>query len=203
HCIQMNYDYVAGGEQYNVRDKMMAENVLWVMEHELKHYNNENIILFAHGGHIIEDDYTMNFRDMLYINAENKDILYVTMGHHLSNYLGDDYYTIVTEAKNNSFLADSNLPNDKRKLFSIERKGSLIDAIGAESPSIKFCTSEYLKQAGIATWDLTLIGSYFNNINTFIPARFTINTNVETCFDAMLYFDQLTPNIDNRSYLDK
>jgi len=125
------------------------------------------------------------------------------MGHHLSNYLGDDYYTIVTEAKNNSFLADSNLPNDKRKLFSIERKGSLIDAIGAESPSIKFCTSEYLKQAGIATWDLTLIGSYFNNINTFIPARFTINTNVETCFDAMLYFDQLTPNIDNRSYLDK
>jgi len=203
HCVQMNYEYVAGGEQDNVRDKMMAENVLWVMEHELKHYNNENIILLTHSGHIIEDDFTMNFRDMLYINAENKDILYVTMGHHLSNYLGDDYYTIVTEAKNNSFLADSNLPNDKRKLFSIERKGSLIDAIGAESPSIKFCTSEYLKQAGIATWDLTLIGSYFNNINTFIPARFTINTNVETCFDAMLYFDQLTPNIDNRSYLDK
>ena len=202
-CIQMNYEYSAGGEQYNVRDKMMAENVLWVMEHELKYYNNENIILLTHSGHIIEDDFTMNFRDMLYINAENKDILYVTMGHHLSNYLGDDYYTIVTEAKNNSFLADSNLPNDKRKLFSIERKGSLIDAIGAESPSIKFCTSEYLKQAGIATWDLTLIGSYFNNINTFIPARFTINTNVETCFDAMLYFDQLTPNIDNRSYLDK
>ena len=203
HCVQMNYEYVAGGEQDNVRDKMMAENVLWVMEHELKHYNNENIILLTHSGHIIEDDFTMNFRDMLYINAENKDILYVTMGHHLSNYLGDDYYTIVTEAKNNSFLADSNLPNDKRKLFSIERKGSLIDAIGAESPSIKFCTSEYLKQAGISTWDLTLIGSYFNNINTFIPARFTINTNVETCFDAMLYFDQLTPNIDNRSYLDK
>ena len=125
------------------------------------------------------------------------------MGHHLSNYLGDDYYTIVTEAKNNSFLADSNLPNDKRKLFSIERKGSLIDTIGVESPSIKFCTSEYLKQAGISTWDLTFIGSYFNNLNTFIPARFTINTNVETCFDAMLYFDQLTPNIDNKSYLDK
>ncbi|MDD4677823.1 MAG: erythromycin esterase family protein [Tissierellia bacterium] len=203
HCIQMNYEYVAGGEQYYVGDKMMAENVLWVMEHEMKYYDNENIILFAHSGHIIEDDFTMNFRDMLYINAENKDILYVTMGHHLSNYLGDDYYTIVTEAKNNSFLADSNLPNDKRKLFSIERKGSLIDAIGAESPSIKFCTSEYLKQAGISTWDLTLIGSYFNNINTFIPARFTINTNVETCFDAMLYFDQFTPNIDNRSYLDK
>ena len=203
HCVQMNYEYVAGGEQDNVRDKMMAENVLWVMEHELKHYNNENIILLTHSGHIIEDDFTMNFRDMLYINAENKDILYVTMGHHLSNYLGDDYYTIVTEAKNNSFLADSNLPNDKRKLFSIERKGSLIDAIGAESPSIKFCTSEYLKQAGISTWDLTLIGSYFNNLNTFIPARFTINTNVETCFDTMLYYDQLTPNIDNRSYLDK
>ena len=203
HCVQMNYEYVAGGEQDNVRDKMMAENVLWVMEHELKHYNNENIILLTHSGHIIEDDFTMNFRDMLYINAENKDILYVTMGHHLSNYLGEDYYTIVTEAKNNSFLADSNLPNDKRKLFSIERKGSLIDAIGAESPSIKFCTSEYLKQAGISTWDLTLIGSYFNNLNTFIPARFTINTNVETCFDTMLYYDQLTPNIDNRSYLDK
>ena len=203
HCVQMNYEYVAGGEQDNVRDKMMAENVLWVMEHELKHYNNENIILLTHSGHIIEDDFTMNFRDMLYINAENKDILYVTMGHHLSNYLGDDYYTIVTEAKNNSFLADSNLPNDKRKLFSIERKGSLIDAIGAESPSIKFCTSEYLKQAGISTWDLTLIGSYFNNLNTFIPARFTINTNVETFFDAMLYFDQFTPNIDNRSFLDK
>lgn len=203
HCIQMNYDYVAGGEQDNVRDKMMAENVLWVMEHELKHYNNKNIVLFAHSGHILADDFTMNFRDMLYINAENRDILYVTMGHHLSNYLGDDYYTIVTEAKNNSFLADSNLPNDKRKLFSIERKGSLINAIGAESPSIKFCTSKYLKQAGIFTWDLTLIGSYFNNINAFIPARFTINTNVETCFDAMLYYDQLTPNIDNKSYLDK
>lgn len=36
YCIQMNYEYVAGGEQYNVRDKMMAENVLWVMEHEMK-----------------------------------------------------------------------------------------------------------------------------------------------------------------------
>ena len=117
-------------------------------------------------------------------------------GYHLSNYPGDDYYTIVTEAKNNSFMADSNLPNDKRKLFSIERKGSLIDAVGGESPNIKFYTSEYLKQASISTWDLTLIGSYFNNMNTFIPARFTININVETCFDAMLYFDRLTPNID-------
>jgi|GEM_PF-1400495 len=203
HCIQMNYEYVAGGEQYNVRDKMMAENVLWVMEHEMKYYDNENIILFAHNGHIMEDDFIMNYRDMLYITIENKDMLHITMGHHLSNYLGDDYYTIVTEAKNNSFLADSNLPNDKRKLFSIERKGSLIDTIGVESPSIKFCTSEYLKQAGISTWDLTFIGSYFNNLNTFIPARFTINTNVETCFDAMLYYDQLTPNIDNKSYLDK
>ena len=203
HCIQMNYEYVAGGEQYNVRDKMMAENVLWVMEHELKYYNNENIVLFAHSGHIIEDDFIMNYRDMLYITVRNRDILYITMGHHLSNYLGDDYYTIVTEAKNNSFMAVSNLPNDKRKLFSIERKGSLIDAVGGESPSIKFHTSEYLKQAGISTWDLTFIGSYFNNINTFIPARYTISTNVETCFDAMLYFDQLTPNIDNRSFLDK
>ncbi len=197
HCIQMNYEYVAGGKQSNDRDRMMAENVLWVMEHESKYYDNENIVLFAHNGHIIEDDFTMNFRDMLYITIENKDILYVTMGHHLSNYLGDDYYTIVTEAKNNSFMADSNQPNDKRKMFSIERKGSLIDAIGAESSSIKFCTSEYLKQAGISTWDLTLIGSYFNNINTFIPARYTINTNIEACFDAMLYFDQLTPNMDS------
>lgn len=203
HCIQLYYEYAEGGEQYNVRDKMMAENVLWVMEHELKYYNNENIILFGHNGHIIEDDYTFNYRDMLYITIRNRDMLYTTMGHHLSNYLGDDYYTIVTEAKNNSFLAVSNLRNDKRKLFSIERKGLLIDAIGAESPSIKFCTSEYLKQAGISTWDLTLIGSYFNNINTFIPARYTINTNVDTCYDAMLYFDQLTPNIDNRSFLHK
>ena len=194
NCIQMNYEYVSGGKQSNVRDRMMAENVLWVMEHELKYYNNENIILFAHNAHIIEDDYTMNYRDMLYITMENRDIRYVTMGHHLSNYLGDDYYTIVTEAKNNSFLAVNNLRTDKRKLFSIERKGSLIDAIGAESPSIKFCTSECLKQAGISTWDLTFIGSYFHKINTFIPARFTTNTNIETCFDAMMYFDQLTPN---------
>lgn len=112
-----------------------------------------------------------------------------------SNYLGDDYYTIVTEAKNNSFLARGNI--GKRKIFSIERTGLLVDTIGADSPSIKFCTSEYLKQSGISAWDLTVIGWYFDKMRTFRPTHFTININVETCFDAMLYFDQLTPNIDS------
>lgn len=185
NCIRMNYKFVLGGKQNNVRDQMMAENVLWVMEHELKYYNNENILLFAHNGHIIEDGY--NF-------VNNIDIQYITMGHHLSVDLGDDYYSIVTEAKKNSFLAVDNIRSDKRKLFSIERKGSLIDIIGVESPSIKFCTSEYLKQAGISVWNLTVIGSYFDKMRTFKPEEYTINTNIETCFDSMLYYDQLTPN---------
>ncbi len=185
NCIQMNYEYILGGRQNNVRDRMMAENILWVMEHESKYYNNENILLFAHNGHIIEDSYAFE---------NNKDIQYITMGHHLSIDLGDNYYTIVTEAKKNSFLAVNNMHTDKRKLFSVERKGSLIDVIGAESPSIKFCTSEYLKEIGISVWDLTVIGSYFDKIRSFKPADFTINTNVETCFDAMLYYNQLTPN---------
>jgi len=184
HCIQMNCEYILGGKQNNVRDSMMAENVLWVMEHELKYYNNEYILLLAHNGHIIKDNY----------NFENIDEQFIPMGYYLSAALGDDYYSIVTEAKNNSFLAINNLRTDKRKLFSIECIGSLIDAIGVESPRIKLCTSENLIQAGISTWGLTVIGSYFDKIRTFKPTHFTINTNVETCFDAMLYFDQLTPN---------
>lgn len=182
HSIKMNYEYVEGGKQSNDRDSMMAENMLWVMEHELKYYNNENIVLFAHNGHIIEDSFTMG----------NSDIQYSTMGQNLSNFLGDDYYTIVTEAKKNSFLARGNI--GKRKIFSIERTGLLIDTIGADSPSIKFCTSKQLKNAGISAWELTLIGWYFDKMRTFKPVYYTINTNVETCFDAMLYFDQLTPN---------
>ncbi|HKM02255.1 MAG TPA: erythromycin esterase family protein [Sedimentibacter sp.] len=86
NCIRKHYEYVLGGNQGSVRDQMMAENVLWVMEHELKYYNNKNIVLFAHNGHIIEDDFKLG----------NGDILYITMGHNLSNCLGDDYYTIVT-----------------------------------------------------------------------------------------------------------
>lgn len=182
HCIQMNFEYVSGGKQLGVRDRMMAENALWVMEHELKYYNNENIVLFAHNGHIMEDDYIDSIID----------IQYNTMGRHVSNYLGDDYYSIVTEAKKNSFLARGN--RGKRKIFSIERTGLLVDTIGADSPSIKFCTSENLKQSGISSWGLTAIGWYFDKMRTFKPELFTINTNVDTHFDAMLYFDQLTPN---------
>lgn len=183
NCIRKNYEYVLGGKQGSVRDQMMAENVLWVMEHELKYYSNENIVLFAHNGHIMEDDFELGNGNM-----------HSTIGQYLSNYLGDDYYSIVTEAKKNSFLARESI--GKRKIFSIERTGLLVDTIGADSPSIKFCTSEYLKQSGISAWDLTIIGWYFDKMRTFRPAHFTINTNVETCFDAMLYFDQLTPNID-------
>ncbi|WP_313346785.1 erythromycin esterase family protein [Sedimentibacter sp.] len=182
--IQMNYEFVSvpGLEGGNVRDRMMAENVLWIMEHELKHYNNENVLIFAHNFHVLD-----NYRSYDVINIQE-----ITMGHHLSNYLGDDYYTIVTEAKKNSFLAREN--RRKRKEFSIERTGSLIDTIGAELPSIKFCTSEYLKQAGISAWRLTMIGDKFSKLKAFASEFFAMNVNVETCFDAMLYFDQLTPN---------
>ena len=83
--------------------------------------------------------------------------MYVTMGHHLSIYLGDDYYTIVAEAKT-ILLAVNNYALIKENCFQLS-VGLTIDAI--ERSHIKFCTSECLKQAGISTWDLTFIDLTF------------------------------------------
>lgn len=69
-------DYV---ETNNKRDKLMADNILWIYEYE-KNKNNNKIMISGHNGHIAKYDFN-----------------YTSMGSILKEELKDSYYALGTD----------------------------------------------------------------------------------------------------------
>ncbi|NCB51173.1 MAG: hypothetical protein EOM54_04735 [Clostridia bacterium] len=185
--VKMHYEYVSGGSENDTRDRMMAENTLWVMEHEAKCYGNEHCLLFASNGHVLEDPYKM-------FNGKYEG---TPMGYYLSERLGDDYYTIITEARRNVFAAyNTSNQSGTGKIFAVERTGDLMNEYDLDDTGVLFLTSETLLEDGFQQWDMTAIGWYFRNSRSQNPIHYTMSTEISTAFNAMLLFNQLTPSND-------
>lgn len=186
-CIKMNYSYILSGEQFAIRDEMMAKNVQWVMDYEHEFYDNNYAVLSTHIGHAMKCEW--------HSSITKQD--YHPMGMILSEIFEKDFYVIATDAAENYFEAMSNSGSAyKKKVFHISKK-SLPPFLGTEKTL--FLTREDMLKNGVADWDLTIVGAVFGLANSLTRETYEIPVSIDECFDALLFFPQMTPvhNINN------
>ena len=182
------------------RDQMMAQNVLWIMEHEKTYYGNTHCLLLAHNGHIIKN-YTVSEEYKAAIGKEFGDegetvyidafLKWTRMGEYLGEKLGKDCYAIITDAKYNSLYArDLN----RWKIFSIEHTEDEINKYIPQNENVRFITSQELLEDGIYYWNMTHIGAVFSKEAQNIPESYIMPQDVTKSFDAILFFKQMTPS---------
>lgn len=186
--VRMNNDYIQGGSLDAVRDKMMAENVSWIIKFEEKYYRNHFSLLFAHSGHIVKTKYSLPAIP----NSEE-----VPMGSYLADEFGVDYYTIITEAENIAFSAQSRQNVNSRRTFVIQRKANLYNLFPYQNSNITFLTSKDLAERGIVQLDITGVGWYFTNALVSQLQYCTIPTSTIYSYNSILLWRNFTPSIDN------
>lgn len=91
HCVDLfSIDLNEYGSYNNKRDELMAQNVMWVLEHE-QEKGNTRIMIAGHNGHIAK-----------------ADRYYTSMGDNLNQKYGDHYLVIGTDY----FHTTDNIAND-------------------------------------------------------------------------------------------
>lgn len=108
--IIQSIEFTASEESHRVREKLMAENILWLRNYERK----EKMFLWAHNGHVS--------KEQLFEDGPK------AMGAFLEEKLGDNYYAIGTEFYKGSFQAkdirEVNYSDAELKRIEIEDNGS-------------------------------------------------------------------------------
>ena len=184
-CILMTEDLLlAEGEaQSTLRDRYMAENVLWILEHEAAYYQNSHALLGAHNGHILRQS--------------NSPLAYEKpMGQYLGEALGSDYYPIGLETGENTFWAW------KRRIpwaYHVEREGWLIDLLNDASGQAAFVDlSDYNDPNAAAIrgqdWNITGIGSVYRQIQSLYPESSGLPVRLDAAYSAILFLPTATPS---------
>lgn len=180
-CIKMNYEYVLSGYSFAVRDEMMARNVEWIMDYEKSYFNNDRAVLFASNGHAIKSNWSYSF---------SKDI-YVPMGTLLSKKYNEDYFLILTDARENYFEAGTNMKNAaNKKVFHIYNDHP--DFVAADK-NVSVIMSDGWNLDENQNWKLVIIGSIFTNFRSLRDAYYTTQISLEESCDMIVYFELMTP----------
>ena len=182
-CIRMNYEYVLSGYSFEIRDKMMAKNVEWVMDYEKKYFDNYYAVLFASNGHVIKSSWSYEF---------SKEF-YDPMGSLLSEKYNEEYFLILTDAYENYFEASTNmLRASNKKVFHIynDYLHSFFDVNGGRVNIIESinCSMEKNKN-----WKLVIIGSVFSPLRELFDTYYIANVSLENSCDIILCFEIMSP----------
>ena len=184
-CILMTEELLlAEGEaQSTLRDRYMAENVLWILEYEAAYYKNHLALLGAHNGHILRQS--------------NSPLAYEKpMGQYLNEALGSDYYPIGLETGENTFWAWKwRIP----WAYHVEREGWLIDLLNDASGQAAFVDlSDYnnLNAAAVRgqDWNITGIGSVYRQIQCLYPESSGLPVRLDAAYSAILFLPTATPS---------
>lgn len=181
NCIRMNYDFIEEGRTPDSRDKKMAENVKWIMAYEKKYYSNDYAVILSHNGHVIKNKWNNIF------NNET----FTPMGEWLSKTFKDDYFVIVIDAEFNCFMAYTSTTSGKRRVF-FTHNNNLFDLLGV-FPQDSMYLRNITMERNIGTWDLTTIGSVYSGIPTWSHRFHSISLSSSEAWDAILYFEYMTP----------
>ena len=184
-CILMTEDLLLAEveAQSTLRDRYMAENVLWILEHEAAYYQNSHALLGAHNGHILRQS--------------NSPLAYEKpMGQYLGEALGSDYFPIGLETGENTFWAW------KRRIpwaYRVVREGWLIDLLADASGQATFVDlSDYNDPNAAAIrgqdWNITGIGSVYRQIQSMYPESSGLPVRLDAAYSAILFLPTATPS---------
>lgn len=180
-CVKMNYEYVLSGYSFDVRDELMARNVEWIMDYEQSYFNNDRAVLFASNGHVIKTNWSYSF---------SKDI-YVPMGTILSEKYNEDYFALLTDARENYFEAGTNMKNAAhKKVFHI--KNDQLDSVASDN-NISIIKSDDRSLDDNHNWKLVIIGSIFTNFRSLRDTYYTTLISREESCNMIICFGLMTP----------
>lgn len=161
------------GFKVEIRDQFSVRNLLWALD-ELG--DSSQIILWAHNGHVAKESVLFGY-----------DIL----GHYLSSWFGEQYYSIGFTFNQGEFGAFSNEGFRKFKMESIQVESitKQFDYHGA--PFLFFDIRENLKQDKNLESELrknqvirTDVGEYYDGETK------TMEINLARCYDLLIYIDK-------------
>lgn len=180
-CVRMNYEYIMSDYSFEVRDKHMARNVEWIMDYEKSYYNNERAVLLASNGHVIKTNWSYGF---------SEDI-YNPMGAFLSERYNDDYFVVLTDAKENYFEAGTSVRNAAhKKVFHIYNDYSDVTFTDRD---IVLIVRDDCSTDDNQSRELVVIGSVFTNFRLLRDTYYKAQISPKDSCDILLYFELMTP----------
>lgn len=180
-CVRMNYEYIMSDYSFEVRDKHMARNVEWIMDYEKSYYNNERAVLLASNGHVIKSNWSYGF---------SGDV-YNPIGAFLSARYNDDYFVILTDAKENYFEAGTSARNAAhKKIFHIYNDYPDVTFTDRNTISIvrDDCSTDENQSR-----ELVVIGSIFTNFRLLRDTYYKAQISPKDSCDILLYYELMTP----------
>lgn len=165
-----------GYEGATLRDRLMAENTLWVIEQEEKIGNN-CIFLSAHIGHIEQNGY---------YNSEEAKVL----GHYLADEFGDGYFAIGCDF----YKARVNVPDSKgnricRTFYSHDPLAKAAYKTGNDIVYLDFSTVPQNSSLRASIDDYTYMGSLgesYSVLMEFLPFTYRVWRSPSETFDAIV-----------------
>lgn len=180
-CVRMNYEYIMSDYSFEVRDEHMARNVEWIMDYEKSYYNNERAVLLASNGHVIKTNWSYGF---------SEDI-YNPMGAFLSERYNDDYFVVLTDAKENYFEAGTSVRNAAhKKVFHIYNDYSDVTFTDRD---IVLIVRDDCSTDDNQSRELVVIGSVFTNFRLLRDTYYKAQISPKDSCDIPLYFELMTP----------
>lgn len=176
--------YNAGGNEGTaLRDKMMYENTLWVLETEEKRGNN-CIMLAAHNGHIEQNG--------TYYDPNKK-----VTGHLLSDEFGEAYFSIGTDF----FATTDNLPKTSgervvKKFYSYDPFAKAAEKNNLEMCYIDFASvpaSSPLRETVDGYCKMGSLGESYSILNRLLTYSYRVNRVPSETFDALIIVTKPQP----------
>jgi erythromycin esterase len=162
-------------ENFNVRDKQMAANFIWLAD---TFYKNEKIIVWAHNVHIAKNTAGLTYADT---NATAFFSALKPFGHHLKTHYGNKAYMVGFTANKGRY---TNFENDKIIDLPEALPGTLEDAL-------KHKGNYYFIDFNQAAQNSSIRQQQRSRIGDFTEAK----ANWSTVFDGMFFIEQTFPVI--------
>lgn len=161
------------GVAYEARDRAMAENVAWLLDHE----EEDRIAVWAHDGHVRDGE------------LETSDWAAETMGSNLRTAFGDDYYSLSLQFARGEFQVYDSESDSATRVVSIADPPS-------ESLPVLFETLD----ADAAVLDLRSLGER-STLAEFLDTPRGVHS-IGAMFDADDYPGDYVPEYDLREIFD-
>lgn len=178
----------AGTGNYAVRDRCMAENMQWILDHE----EGAKAMLWAHNEHVSASPGGLNRG-------------FPSMGMHLRKALGKDMVIFGFVFRSGGFQAFDGGPENKGVIpFNVaaHQNATMADALStAGMPLLALDLRRLPAQGPVKDWFNTPQGAFdFGAVfNANTPDDFIINRSVTNEFDALIFVDKTTIARANQS----
>ena len=176
--------YIDNAGEINIhRDKMMAENIMWILKQE-EARGNGRIFISGHNGHVKKSG---NY------DANNK-----VMGNLLADEIGNEYFVMGTDFYKTTcnFPVDENGKRKNHIFYSYDSMAKASKKSGFDISYLDFekisDSSELKKQVSECSW-MGSLGEIYSALYRILPRGYRVWASPTELYDAMIYVSDAHP----------